>query len=124
MNRPVAALAALSLSLAVILGAVGAHALGDAPTVRELWRTASFWHTANSLGLLVLAGLWPQVGRMLGLAGIVAIGIGTLAFCGTVYFQALTGSAPVPMLAPVGGTLQIVGWLVMAIACLRGRGSV
>ena len=124
MNRPVAALAALSLSLAVALGAIGAHALGDDAPVRELWRTASFWHTANSLGLLVLAALWPQLGRSLGLAGIAAVGIGTLSFCGSIYVQALTGSAPVPMLAPVGGMMQIVGWLAVAIACLRGRGSV
>ncbi|WP_028794053.1 DUF423 domain-containing protein [Thalassobaculum salexigens] len=121
MNRPVAAIAALSLSLAVALGAVGAHAIGSEPAARELWRTASFWHTANSLGLLAIAALWPHIGGRLGLAGVLAVGFGALAFCGSVYIQAVRGSAPVPMLAPVGGTLQILGWLLVAVACLRGR---
>lgn len=121
MNRPVAALAALFLSLAVVLGAVGAHAIGPDAAARELWRTASFWHTANSLGLLGIAALWPALGKYTGLAGALAVGFGTLAFCGSVYGQAIQGSAPVPMLAPVGGMLQILGWLLVALACLRGR---
>ncbi|WPZ37015.1 DUF423 domain-containing protein [Thalassobaculum sp. OXR-137] len=121
MTRTLAALAALSLSLAIALGAVGAHAIGGDPAARELWRTASFWHTANSLGLLALAVLWPHLGRRLGLAGVLAVGLGTLAFCGSIYIQALQGSAPVPMLAPIGGSLQILGWLAVALAAVTGR---
>lgn len=118
MNRPIAAIAALSLSLAIVLGAVGAHAIGGEPAAREMWRTASFWHTANSLGLLALAALWPNLARRVGLAAVLAIGLGTLAFCGSVYVQALHGSAPVPMLAPTGGSLQILGWLLVALAAV------
>lgn len=116
MNRPIAASAALSLSLAIVLGAVGAHAIGSEPAARELWRTASFWHTANSLGLLALAALWPGLAHRIGLAAVLGIGLGTLAFCGSVYVQAVQGSAPVPMLAPTGGSLQILGWLLVALA--------
>lgn len=121
MNRPAAGIAALSLALAVALGAVGAHAIGADPGARDLWRTASFWHTANSLGLLALSALWPQMGGRLALAGMLAVGVGALAFCGSVYIQAVQGSAPVPMLAPVGGTLQILGWLAVALAAFTGR---
>ncbi|MEQ8585207.1 MAG: DUF423 domain-containing protein [Thalassobaculaceae bacterium] len=119
MNRPLAALAAFSLSLAVALGAVGAHAIGDDPLARDLWRTASFWHAANSLGLLALAALWPALARRLGTLGALGVALGTLAFCASVYLQAVQGSAPVPMLAPTGGTLQILGWLLVALALLR-----
>ncbi len=115
MNRPLAALAALSLGFAVVLGAVGAHAIGGDPAGRELWRTASFWHVADSLGLLALAALWPHLARRVAVAGVLAIGLGALAFCGSVYIQAIQGSAPVPMLAPTGGTLQILGWLLVAL---------
>lgn len=121
MNRWLAAVAAFSLGLAVLLGAVGAHAIGGEPAARDLWRTASFWHTANSLGLLGVAALWPVLAARLGVAGALGIAIGSLPFCGTVYLQALQGSAPVPMLAPFGGVLLILGWLVVALACLRGR---
>lgn len=123
MNRALAAVAAVTLSLAVVLGAVGAHAIGGDPGARDLWRTASFWHTANSIGLLSLAALWPVLAPRLRFAGALGIAIGTLAFCGSVYLHAIQGSAPVPMLAPTGGTLQILGWLLVALACLRGRSA-
>lgn len=121
MTRSVAAFAAVSLALAVILGAIGAHAIGDDPAARELWRTASSWHMANSLGLLALAALWPHMNPRPAVAGTLSIALGTMAFCGSVYVQAGAGSAPVPMLAPAGGTLQILGWLLVSIAFLRGR---
>lgn len=121
MNRYIAALAAFSLALAIGLGAIGAHAIGDDPGGREMWRTASFWHTADSLGLLAIAALWDRIGPRLGLAGVIAIIIGAAAFCGTVYVQAVHGAPPVPMLAPAGGTLQILGWMLIGVACLRGR---
>lgn len=120
MIRPIAAAAALSLAIAVGLGAVGAHALGGDPTGRALWQTASFWHVADSLGLLALAALWPQMAPRLAGAACAAIGLGALAFCGSVYVQAVQGAAPVPMLAPTGGTLQILGWMLAAAAFLRG----
>ena len=120
MTRPLAAFAAFSLALAVVLGAVGAHAVGDDPDARELWRTASFWHTADSLGLLALAALFSTMSSRLAVAGTVSILLGAVAFCGSLYAQAVFGAAPIPMLAPAGGTLQIVGWLLIALAFLRG----
>lgn len=121
MTRSLAAFAAFSLALAVVLGAVGAHAIGDDPAARELWRTASFWHTADSLGLLALAALFSTMPPRLAVAGTVSILLGAVAFCGSLYAQAVFGAAPIPMLAPAGGTLQIVGWLLIALAFLRGR---
>lgn len=119
MSRHLAAFAATSLALAVVLGAVGAHAIGDGPTARSMWQTASFWHTANSLGLLAIAALWGRIAPRIGGAGALSLAFGAIAFCGSVYVQAASGSAPVPMLAPAGGTLQILGWLLVAIAFLR-----
>lgn len=120
MTQPIAAIAALSLAGAVALAAIGAHAIGSDPAGRRLWDTASFWHVTESLGLLALAALWPRLSPRLALAGALALGIGAAAFCSTLYIQAVTGTAPVAMLAPAGGTLQILGWVLVALACLRG----
>lgn len=124
MSRPIAAFAALSFAAAIALGAIGAHAIGDDPVGRRLWQTASFWHTAESLGLLALAALWPRLAPRLAAGAAATIALGMVAFCGSLYVQAVQGAAPVAMLAPAGGTLQILGWLLVAAACLRGRPSV
>ena len=45
---------------------------------------------------------------------------GVLLFCGSVYTLAIAG-APVGALAPVGGTLLMVGWALLALSALRAR---
>ena len=120
MTAPLAILACLSLALAVALGAIGAHAVAADDVGRRLWDTASFWHVAHSLGLVALAPMTARWGPKIGLAAVVAIVAGAAAFCGTLYVQALTGAPPVPMLAPTGGMLLIVGWLLAALAILIG----
>lgn len=42
---------------------------------------------------------------------------GVIIFCGAVYYTAFTGVHPGPI-APVGGTLLMVGWLGLAFAAL------
>jgi uncharacterized membrane protein YgdD (TMEM256/DUF423 family) len=127
--RPLAFLCALSMALAVALGAIGAHAIGphavgphaigDDLIARRLWDTASFWHVAHTLGLFALAALWPRLAPRLGAAAVLAIALGAIAFCGTLYVQARTGMAPVPLLAPIGGMLLIIGWILAGLALLR-----
>ena len=62
------------------------------------------WH---ALALLA-CGLWaPRGGRLVDWAG-AAFAVGLLLFCGAVYALAL-GGVHVAMVAPVGGTLLMVG---------------
>jgi uncharacterized membrane protein YgdD (TMEM256/DUF423 family) len=101
---------------AVALGAFGAHALRgrlDEATL-ALWRTAvdyQFWH---ALALLALAGFAPAT-RLWRASGI-ALCVGTLLFCGSLYALALGAPHWVGVLTPLGGLSLMVGWILLGSA--------
>jgi uncharacterized membrane protein YgdD (TMEM256/DUF423 family) len=49
------------------------------------------------------------------------IAIGLVGFSGDLAVRALAGISPLPMAAPTGGTLLMLGWLFLAIAALVPR---
>jgi len=74
--------------------------------------------------LLVAVALADHVGfgraGPLRLGGIL-IAIGLIGFSGDLTVRALQGVSPLPMAAPTGGTLLMLGWLFLAIAALVPR---
>lgn len=54
-------------------------------------------------------------GHLNAIAGAIILG-GAFIFSGEIYFGAYTGNHSLIMLAPVGGTLMILGWIVLAFA--------
>ncbi|MGE0418251.1 MAG: DUF423 domain-containing protein [Acetobacteraceae bacterium] len=103
---------------AVAMAALGAHGLAHLdPAALGMVRSAvqmQGWHALALIG----CGLWvPRGGWPADLAGM-AFTIGIVLFCGAVYSLALGGIA-LGMLAPIGGTLLMVGWLLMALSALR-----
>ena len=105
---------------AVAMAAVAAHALAGRPPevlrVMDSGVQIEGWH---ALALLA-TGLWAQ--QRGGLAHWAAAGllVGTVLFCGPVYLLALTGVSLGPV-APIGGTLLILAWLLLAATALRRR---
>lgn len=71
------------------------------------------WHAT---GLLAL-GAWrlPNTGPVA-----VLLVLGTLVFSGSLYVMALSGWRVLGMITPIGGTLLIAGWLLLAWRALRG----
>ncbi|XP_072113324.1 transmembrane protein 256 [Mobula birostris] len=105
-------LAGLSGSLAVGLGAYGAHGFRRSDRddyLKELFETANKYHFLHSLALLGV----PHCRKPL-LAGTLLTS-GMVMFCGSLYFQAITGDPTLTKAAPFGGTLLIVGWAAMAL---------
>ena len=75
------------------------------------------WH---ALALLA-CGLWvPRGGRLADCAA-AAFAAGIVLFCGGVYAVGLLG-VRLPMMAPMGGTLLMVGWLLLGVSA-SGRGA-
>lgn len=112
-NRHLAAFAALNGAMAVAVGAFGAHGAG--PQIKSLLTTAASYQLAHSLFALICA-IPPMPGPAPALAGWLA-STGGLIFC-----LALLGLPAFPALgavAPLGGVLMILGWLVLAFAALR-----
>ena len=110
-RRIVSALAALFCGISVALAAYAAHA-ADPQAGRRLSIAAAF---AFGHGLALLA-LRAREGR-LAIATRACFIAGTIAFCGSLAGAALLG---LPTgLAPAGGMLLILGWLLSAADLLR-----
>jgi uncharacterized membrane protein YgdD (TMEM256/DUF423 family) len=114
-------LASLVGLTAVGMAALAAHGL-DAlgPTRLQMVRNALQMQGWHALALLA-CGLWSgRGGGALANAAGLAFLAGVVVFCGSVYALAIAGT-PVGGLAPVGGTLLMVGWVLLALSALRPR---
>ena len=120
------AVAAVLLSLAVMLGAFGAHALRgrlDAYSM-GIWEKAVFYHFVHALGLLivsVLARLGAVSAPAAGWASAL-LAAGIVLFSGSLYALALSGARVLGAVTPLGGVSFIAAWLVLAVCLLRHRG--
>ena len=117
------AVAAVLLSLAVMLGAFGAHALKARLGAYEMgiWEKAVFYHFIHALGLLVVS-LMPRVGAVSSSAAGWISGLllaGVLLFSGSLYALALSGVRILGAVTPLGGLSFIAAWLLLAVHLLR-----
>jgi len=109
---------------AVMLGAVGAHALHgrlDGASL-EVWHTAvdyQFWH---ALAALAIAGFAPSLPRTWRYGGWVMIA-GAFLFSGSLYLLALGAPHTIGAVTPVGGALLISGWVVVGYAFWCGAAN-
>jgi uncharacterized membrane protein YgdD (TMEM256/DUF423 family) len=116
-------LGALILATGVALGALSAHAAKSAPhpEAARLLQTAVLYQLVHGLGLLavgVLARL-SAPSRWLPLAGGLLFA-GVVAFCGSLYSLAFA-AVSLGVLAPLGGSAFIAGWLALAFWAARVR---
>ena len=95
-----------------------AHGVSDPAAARIIASGVQMqgWHALALIG----TGLWtPRGGRLADAAG-AAIAVGVILFCSAVYSLGLAGISLGPI-APVGGTLTMAGWLLLAISAMRPR---
>jgi uncharacterized membrane protein YgdD (TMEM256/DUF423 family) len=125
MRRAFGIIAAALGASAVVLGALGAHALQsrlDEAALR-MWHTAveyQFWH---ALALLALAGFITAQASRVWRASALAFIAGTLLFCGSLYALALGAPRWVGVITPLGGMALIAGWLLFGVAMWCGERS-
>lgn len=103
-------------ALGVALGAVAAHALADPQAALSVERATNYqlFHTVAILVLLTLKGRLVTLSRWLMLAGIIG-------FSGAIYAKYLLGLPALGALAPVGGSLLILSWLVLGASAFTER---
>jgi uncharacterized membrane protein YgdD (TMEM256/DUF423 family) len=104
---------------AVAMGAVAAHVLTG--PAQEMAREAVQMQGWHALALL-FCGLWAEQrgGRLVDAAAIAFV-LGMAGFCAGVYSVAFAATR-LADLAPIGGTLLMLGWLLLFVAACRGRG--
>jgi uncharacterized membrane protein YgdD (TMEM256/DUF423 family) len=113
---------AISGALAVVLGALGAHALKAVLPDAQLasFETAVRYQMYHALAMLLTVIIARHTGVTLQVT-LWCFAIGTLLFSGSIYLLAtipLHGIEALRMLGPltpVGGILLIVGWVALAV---------
>ena len=108
-------LGALYGLIAVAMAALAAHVIPAAvqPMVRDAIQMQG-WHALA----LLFTGLWSvRAGIFAHLAG-AAFALGTPLFCGAIFSIALA-NVRLPFVAPLGGTLLMLGWALLAFSALR-----
>lgn len=122
MDRLFFAAGALMGMLGVALGAFGAHGLRArlTPDLLRIWETGAQYHMLHALVLLATAWAVQRFPSGLSVAAGWCFLAGILVFSGSLYLLAFTGMRWLGAITPVGGTLFIVGWVLLAVAALRG----
>ncbi|MEM6782840.1 MAG: DUF423 domain-containing protein [Bacteroidota bacterium] len=114
--RMMLTLGAVLGGLGVAAGAFGAHGLENVshvtPDRLAAFRTGVLYHMLHALtlfavGLLLLQGIDVRLAGWLFIAGIVV-------FSGSLYVLVLTDTPILGAITPIGGTIFLVGWGVLA----------
>jgi uncharacterized membrane protein YgdD (TMEM256/DUF423 family) len=117
------AIGAVMMSLAVALGAFGAHGLRDRLDAYSMsvYEKAVFYHFVHALGILLVASLARAQGISAAgqtrVCGLLLAGI--VIFSGSLYALAVSGIRMLGAITPIGGLAFIVGWLLLAYQAVR-----
>ncbi|MBE7526440.1 MAG: DUF423 domain-containing protein [Burkholderiales bacterium] len=126
MSRIFLALGAVNAFLCVALGALGSHGLKSVLTANMLanFQIGVQYHFYHAIGMR-LVGLTmerlPQV-RALKFSGMLMMA-GIVLFSGTLYIVSLTGWRGMGIVAPLGGSSFMVGWLLLAYAVWKNKSA-
>lgn len=114
-------LAATSGTLAVLIGAFGAHALESrlSPEMLDVFGTASDYHFYHTFALLVVGLLARDKESKALTASGWAFLAGVVIFSGSLYALAVTGVKMLGAITPIGGVTFIVGWVLLGFAAIR-----
>jgi uncharacterized membrane protein YgdD (TMEM256/DUF423 family) len=113
---------ALLLTVAVMLGAFGAHSLENGLTPDELdaFNSAVSFQIYHALGLIVVAFVlqWLPGSRLPHWSGWLMVA-GICCFSGSIYLHTFGAPTIVVMAAPVGGVSFMIAWALLAIAAFK-----
>lgn len=125
MNTPVLLrISAFLLASAVALGAFGAHALEEVLTTDRMktWETAVFYHTWNTLGVMLIAIVQQQFDKAFKTATTLLL-FGVLIFSGSLYTLCLSDVGIFGAITPIGGVLLLAGWIVFGVQVVSNKQS-
>lgn len=110
---------ALSMAVAMMLGAYGVHGLAGSitPEKQQSWAWAVELQSYHSLALILIAllGVHLRQSKLLMWAGWIFI-IGIFLFSGTIYLPILGAPAAIGKITPTGGMGFMLGWVLIALA--------
>lgn len=116
-DRNLLVFAAFNGAMAVALGAFAAHGAG--PAVKSLLTMGAQYQMVHAV-LAVVCATWAAGDKIARVAGWLAAS-GGLIFCLALAIIGLLSLSVMGTVAPVGGTLMIAGWIVLAVAAFRSH---
>lgn len=121
MYRTWIVIAAVNGLISVVLGAFGAHGLEKLVDKSKL---ATFdvgvrYQMYHALAMLAVAWVMSIAPTRTATASGVCMLVGIVLFSGSIYGLVLTSWKWLGPVTPIGGTLLMVGWLLLAIAAAR-----
>jgi uncharacterized membrane protein YgdD (TMEM256/DUF423 family) len=121
MERALFAAGAISGAIGVAAGAFGAHGLKGRlpPELLAAFETGARYQLVHAVAILAAAWAATRFGASAAWGGWLLVA-GTVLFSGSLYLMALTGAHRLGLVTPVGGVAFIAGWIVLAVAGLRG----
>ena len=123
-GRGTALIAALYGLLAVMLAALGAHALPvDNPEAQNLWATALQMHMFHTVALLAIAALAASRESVLIPRSGLLMAAGVFLFSGSLYLRAIGFEFLPGPLTPFGGVLLMLSWVMLFIIVIREDAS-
>ena len=120
MNRALIVLAALMGATGIVLAALGAHG-GDLP--RLVTASSMLLFHAPVILAAVLLKDRQLVQRHVAITAAIGFVGGAGLFAADLTVRDLTGHALFPMAAPIGGTILIGAWILLAFSGLIARRS-
>ena len=120
MTQVFLTIAAVLGGLSVALGAFGAHALEGklSDRAQEIFETATRYQMYHALALMLVAVLLSRAEAAqswLTTAGVALI-VGVLLFCGSLYTISFSGIKGFGAVAPLGGLALMIGWGCLAVS--------
>jgi len=116
--------AAVLLLAGVQLGALGAHALDDRLTPRQInnWQLAVQYQLVHALGIMLIIVLREKLinSALLVWAGWSMLA-GIILFSGSIYLGSLGTVGFAGQTAPLGGLAFMLAWLLVGMAAMRHR---
>lgn len=131
MIKSFLSIAAFSMAIAVILGAMGAHALADvlSPAQLDSFKTGVRYQAWHSLAIFILMIL-PHAyisNRMKSRIAMLFVG-GIILFSFSIYLLSMRSILNIESMAPIlgpitpmGGLLLISGWIILGFALLKSK---
>jgi len=101
---------------ATAIGAAAQHLWTGDPAARTLVETGVRYGLPHAAAMLAFAAFaLPERGmaRRLHGAAALSLAVGTTIFCGSLYALAAGAGAEFTRIAPVGGSLMILGWVLL-----------
>ena len=121
MSKTILMTASVFLTLAVAIGAFGAHGLKNHLSVEmmQIYKTGVEYHFYHALGLLMVGILSMSMPSAYIKWSAILLVVGIILFSGSLYALSTTGIKGLGAITPFGGLSFIAGWIMLFIAVLK-----